>query len=111
MKASPRAFVLAALLALTLLPVPQAAASDCVEVLTQTYGDGLRVIANAGRQIAIGAQASTLGDGTRVVVVITPAVCGGLGVGISDMSGQSPAPTVDDAYETLASVPSFLPLP
>lgn len=99
MIALPRALVAFAIVSTALAQLPLAAASDCVELNTATFSEGFRVIANAGRQVALGFRSGTPGDGVAFVVIITPAVCTGLGVSPSESSAVR------------EQAPSFLPLP
>lgn len=111
MNAFPRAFVILAILCAAIVPVPMASAGACVDVDADTFSDTFRVIANTGNQIALGFRAPAPGDGVAFVVIITPSLCGGVGVGAGDLSGQSARDTLDDLAETAANAPSFLPLP
>lgn len=100
MSALARVGVLVLILAAALAP-PPAAASDCIQVMQLDWGEGLRVIANTGRQIALGLVSEMPGDGQGIIVIITPSVCGPLGVGL----------TGNDSTHEIEKVPSYLPLP
>lgn len=109
---TPRAIMALAVVTLALVPLPVAAADECVEVTTATFSEGMRVIANAGRQIALGFRSGDPGDGVAFVVIITPSVCSGLGLGtggLSDLNASGdPATTSEWA---LTQLPPLLPLP
>ena len=110
MTATPRALFVLAIVTLAIIPLPQAAAGDCVEVNTTTFSEGLRVIANAGRQLALGIRSGEPGDGIGFVLIITPAVCSGFGIG----GLSSDSISVQDLKEQLTSATedqTFLPLP
>ncbi|HUR68316.1 MAG TPA: hypothetical protein VM370_03655 [Candidatus Thermoplasmatota archaeon] len=108
MNALPRAIVLAGIIALAIVPLPFAAASDCVELDTATFANGLHVIANAGRQLALGFQSDTPGDGMSFVVIVTPSVCSGVGLGDGlDLSGLAP----EDVEDVLEQTPVYPLLP
>lgn len=96
-----RVGILVIILAAALVP-PPAAAADCIQIIQVDWGEGLRVIANTGRQIAFGIISENPGDGEGLIVIITPSVCGPLGVGLN---GDDPN------TEDLTQAPTYLPLP
>lgn len=110
MTAFPRAMFLLAIVTLAIVPLPQAAADDCVEVSTTTFSEGLRVIANAGRQLALGFRSGEPGDGVGFVIIITPSVCSGFGLSGMGLEGVDPHHLAGEARNTISD-PTFLPLP
>ena len=113
MNAAPRALLALAVLALAMVPLPYAAADDCVEVSTATFSEGMRIIANAGRNIALGFRSGDPGDGVAFVVIITPSVCSGFGLGGSlEVAGIDPVHAAGQTQDwALDQVPLVLPLP
>lgn len=102
MYVAPRALLLSlALLAVTFTPT--ATADECVEVVTSYFGEGLRVIASASRTVALGLVSGQPGDGIRTVVVVSPALCGGIGFGLGAAT--------HDPVGWLEKAPKHLPLP
>ncbi|HVM46153.1 MAG TPA: hypothetical protein VM582_09480 [Candidatus Thermoplasmatota archaeon] len=95
--------MLIAVMMLAVATVPTAVADECVEVRTSTFADGLRLVANAARSIAIGVYSGAPGEGVGMVVVISPVLCGGVGVGGSNA-------TVDPVA-LLQQLPPLIPLP
>lgn len=110
MTAIPRALFVLALFTLATLPMPLAAADDCVEVSTATFSEGTRIIANAGRQLALGFRTASPGDGLGFVVIITPSVCSGFGLGGLGLEGIDVTKVAQDGQSFL-NQPTFLPLP
>lgn len=110
MTAFPRAMFLLAMVTLAIVPLPQAAADDCVEVTTTTFSEGLRVIANSGRQLALGFRSGEPGDGLGFVLIITPAVCSGFGLMGLGLEGADPQ-QIEGQARNMISDPTFLPLP
>lgn len=76
MSTSFRVGIILMIFAVSAVP-PLAAAESCVEVDYMSFGDGLRIIANQGRQVAFGIISGDPGDGAGVVVFITPSACAG----------------------------------
>jgi len=107
MSALARVGVLTFILVAALAP-PPAAAADCVQVIQLDWGQGLRVIANTGRQIAFGIISENPGEGKGLIVILTPSACGPLGFGLN---GTDPTRASDDAMRDLEKVPTHLPLP
>lgn len=87
------AFVALALAALAFVPVALGSSDepedpDCVSVGVSNMVEGLRVIAYAGREIALGFEADQPGEGVGFVVYLAPSVCTGLGgIGMQASSG------------------------
>lgn len=82
MQAFPRAMIALAMLAVAFVPVPTAIADDCVELNTATFDiqEGLRLIANTGRQLTFGIRSGDPGDGLALILIVTPGVCSGFGL-------------------------------
>jgi hypothetical protein len=100
-------FILLVLLASSLLP-QAAAGADCVALATTTFGEGLRVVASTGSQLAFGIVSGEPGEGVGAVVIITPSACGPLHV---DATGTGTQGNNDDPETILHSAPRYLPLP
>lgn len=112
MTATPRAFLLLAIVVAAIAPLPFAAADDCVAINTATFSDTIRVIANTGRQIALGFKSSEPGNGAAFVVIITPSVCSGFGLGnLEAVGGLDPVGMVEDYRDPPFPDPTYLPLP
>lgn len=99
----PRTLLIAALLLAFVLP-PTAAAEECLDIEAYQFAEGLRVIANTGSTLAFGVMSNVPGDGTGFVVIITPSLCTGFGVGLGGKS-DDPVGTV------LRLLPPLEPLP
>ena len=106
MSALSRVGILGLILAVALVP-PTASAEACLDVDHNYFGEGLRIIANSGRQLAFGIVSGDPGQGVGVIVIITPSLCGPLGVGV----GTSRADPTTTVTSTLDSAPTYLPLP
>lgn len=105
MNVLPRALLATAILVAALAPTPTIVASgECVEYFTENAADGLQVIANAGRSIALGFETGMPGDGTGFLVIINPAICGGLGLGLGGND-------LEDPTELIPGLPTLIPLP
>lgn len=98
-------FTLIAVMATSFAP-PASAVSDCVALGTSAIGEGLRVIADAGRQLAFGIVSGEPGDGAGAVVVITPESCGAGSLDLSQINGKA-----DDPMKTIEHAPRYIPLP
>lgn len=111
MSASPRIGVLAILMvAMTFSPTAQA--SGCIELDYTSYGEGLHVLANTGRQLAFGLVSDYPGEGVGAMVIITPALCGGVGVGSGTAGTESGVPDPLTALQpTIDETMLLLPLP
>jgi len=103
----PRIGVLAVILVAALF-TPTAQASGCIDVEYSTFGEGLGVIATTGRQLALGFVSDSPGDGLGFILIITPALCGGFGLG-SDLG--SPETLLGDLTDTIDETMLLLPLP
>lgn len=109
MSMAPRIGVLAFLLMAATF-TPTASASGCVEVEYRSFGNGLHVIADTGRELAFGFTTGLPGDGIGAVLIITPALCGGVGAGWYDVPSV-PRDPVDLLEPTLHDAMLLLPLP
>lgn len=107
MSALARVGVLTFILVAALAP-PPAAAADCVQVIQLDWGQGLRVIANTGRQVAFGIISENPGDGQGLIVIFTPSACGPLGLGVNESDATHGG---DEAARALQAAPKNLPLP
>lgn len=111
MAMAPRIGVLALILFAATL-TPTASASGCIEIEYRTFGSGLHVIANTGRQLAFGFVSNYPGEGLGAVAIITPTLCGGFGVGYSTADGTSVLDgLVGEASATVDATMVLLPLP
>lgn len=111
MSMAPRIGVLSFILLMATF-TPNAAASGCIDIEYTNFGSGLHVIANTGRELAFGFVTAYPGEGAGAVAIITPALCGGVGVG----AGWSSAPEIGDVVPEPARTPAhellvLLPLP
>ena len=105
----PRVGILSLILALALVP-PTASAEGCLDVDYSYFGEGLRIIANSGRQLAFGIVSGDPGQGVGIIVIITPSLCGPLGIGVGT-NGADPLATLGEAQRTLDTAMTHLPLP
>lgn len=105
----PRLGVLAFLLVAATY-TPTAAASGCVQVEYANFGSGLHVIANSGREIALGLVSGYPGEGIGAILIITPSLCGGIGAGWYSVPGLV-EDLVEGAKPTVTDLIPLLPLP
>lgn len=110
MSIAPRIGVLSLILMLSAL-TPTAAASGCIDVEYWSFGEGLHVIADTGREIALGVTSSSPGDGIAAVLIITPALCSGVGVGLDWNDVPTLVPDVADTVEPALGSTLFPLLP
>ena len=81
---------------------------NCVSVSYATFADSLRIIANGGREIALGFTLDEPGEGVGLVVYIAPEVCASAtGSGQPPLSPNEPAKTVSK----LDKCPTYPALP
>lgn len=106
MLASPRVAVLVMLtLATALLPQAAAGPSDCIELVSASYGHGLAaLILGIQNGIAVGLASSEPGGGVYLLAMIDPVACTGVGLGAGSNSASDPTGAIDP-YTT------WLPLP
>lgn len=112
MYAFPRTLAVMLVVVMATMPLHFAAADTCIRTHNSASAEALTIIANTGRQIAVGLKAPHPGDGFGVTAIFTPMECGSGGFGMGEPSGQEVSDLVGDTAKWVTDqAPSFLGLP